>query len=235
MNLLIVEDEASIMDRLVRLSRTILGPRLRKLETAGSIDQARIRIADALFDIVLLDLNLNGKDGFDILKEFSARSFQTIVVSAHTRRAIEAYEHGVVDFVPKPFDEARLARAFGRAAGAARQDSHFAKFLAVRSAGRIELIGLEEIEYIQADGPCSLIAKTDGSQRAHDKMLKNIALLLPAHFDRVHKSYLANLRAITGLRAGPDHRNVLTFPSGREIPLSRRKAKELRSTLDQPK
>lgn len=232
MNLLIIEDEASIMDRLVRLSRSSLGNRIYHLETAANMAEARASMeSDVRFDVLLLDLNIDGQDGFDLIKELATHSFQTIVVSANTQRAIEAYDLGVVDFVGKPFDQERLQLAFERAIGVNASTNHFAKFLAVRSGGRIELIGLDEIEYIEADGPCSVIQKSDGSKRTHNKMLKSIQKLLPNQFERVHKSYLVNMAAINGMRAGPDHLNLLTFPSGRSAPTSRSKTKELRSRL----
>ena len=179
----------------------------------------------------MLDLNLNGRDGFDLLRSLSSRSFHTIVISAYTSRAIEAYEYGVIDFVPKPFDEERLAQSFQRILGKDTKRNHFAKFLAVRSHGRIELVSLDNIEHIRADGPCSQIIKTDGTQHAHDKMLKDLELLLPPSFERVHKSYVANMNAVSSLITGPDHKNFLQFSSQRRIPLSRGKMKELKAKL----
>lgn len=231
MRLLIIEDEASIMDRLVRLSRNILGSRIQSLDTATSLSAARASIESVEFDLLLLDLNLNGKDGFDLLRDLASRPFHTIVVSAYTQRAIEAYDLGVIDFVPKPFDEERLARAFDRILSSNTHKDHFAKFLAVRRAGKIELVALDEIESIAADGPCSIITKTDGSTHRHDKLLKDIEQLLPPHFDRVHKSYLANMNAVAALENAGNHRHSLRFHSTRQIPLSRPKAKELRNHL----
>ncbi|MBD5778138.1 response regulator transcription factor [Pelagicoccus sp. NFK12] len=231
MNILIVEDEASIMDRLKRLTRNILGERLQNLATAQSLAEAEATLNNSACDVLMLDLNLNGRDGFELLRKLASRSFHTIVISAYTSRAIEAYEHGVIDFVPKPFDEERLAQSFRRILGHDTQRTHFAKFLAVRCHGRIELVCLDEIEHIQADGPCSHIIKTDGSRRAHDKMLKDLELLLPPSFERVHKSYIANMAAVSGLAMGPDHKNFLQFSSRRSIPLSRSKTKELKAKL----
>lgn len=233
MNILIVEDEASIRDRLLRLTRSILGNRIQTLASADSLFDAETLLASKRFDVLLLDLNLNGEDGFGLLKSLATRSFHTIVVSAYSQRAIEAFELGVIDFVAKPFDQERLAKSFDRILGSDTTRSHFAKFLAVRSHTRVELIALEDIEYIQADGPCSLIVKTDGTQRPHDKMLKDLSPILPPSFERVHKSYIANLQAISGFKTGPDHKNLLTFPSSRQIPLSRAKAKDLKAAIQQ--
>lgn len=229
--LLIVEDEASILDRLTRLTRAILGDRLQKLTTATTIDEAEAALAREPVDVLLLDLNLNGKDGFDLLKSLVARPFHTIVVSAYPQRAIEAYDLGVIDFVTKPFDEERLARSFERVWGSAALRDHFAKFLAVKQAGRIELVPIEEIECIRADGPCSVLVTTSGQERRHDKMLKDLGQILPPSFERAHKSYLVNLSAISGLENGENRACYARFRSGRQAPLSRSKAIELKARL----
>lgn len=231
MKLLIVEDEASIMDRLTRLSRAVLGSRIQSIDTATRLLEAQRRIEQNHYDVLLLDLNLSGKDGFELLKDLSSRSFHTIVVSAYTERAIEAYELGVLDFVKKPFDEKRLSQAFHRILSTDTVQSHFAKFLAVRNVGRIELIALEEIDFVQADGPCSKIYKSDGTSKCHDKMLKDLQLILPQHFERVHKSYLANLKHIAELKSYPSHKHSLRFASGQEIPIGRAHVKLLRLRL----
>lgn len=219
------------MDRLTRLTRSILGERLQLIETAGSLYEARTMLTRSAFEVLMLDLNLNGKDGFDLLKNLASCSFHIIVVSAYPQRAIEAYDLGVIDFVSKPFDEMRLSQSFERVLAAPSQRSHFAKFLAVRSCGRIELVPLEEIEYIKADGPCSLIVKRDGTEKTHDKMLKNLCQLLPPWFERTHKSFAVNLHAMTGLESTANHKHFLTFLSGRKVPVSRAKAKDLRARV----
>ena len=58
--------------------------------------------------MLLLDLNLGDSDGMTLLESKVAGSFHTIIVSATTDQALRAFEHGVLDFVPKPFAEERL-------------------------------------------------------------------------------------------------------------------------------
>ncbi|MBK7227614.1 MAG: hypothetical protein IPH97_01775 [Ignavibacteriales bacterium] len=59
-------------------------------------------------------MNLNAKDGFELLKQVVSQSFHTIVISANINRAIEAFEYGVLDFIPKPYNIERLKAAFQR-------------------------------------------------------------------------------------------------------------------------
>lgn len=232
MRVLIVEDEASIMDRLVRLTRKVLGEELKLLKQETTLAAAQARLQSEPLDVLMLDLNLNGEDGFQILRNLVSHSFHTIVVSAYPQRAIEAYDLGVIDFVTKPFSEERLSQSFNRVLGLQANRGHFAKFLAIRQQGKIELIPLNDIEYIQADGPCSRVATTTGKTLTHDKMLKNLSAILPDSFERVHKSYLVNMRKVIRLERGNDHKNFVAFASDSRIPVSRSKIKRIAAAIE---
>src|ERR1700755_1566460 len=117
MRVLIVEDEAPAARRLERMTADHFGPKLKAVASADTIPRARAALGTARFDLILLDLDLNGADGFEILKD-AADGVRVIVVSARIDRAIDAFDNAVVDFVPKPVAPDRLARAFERAAEA---------------------------------------------------------------------------------------------------------------------
>jgi chemotaxis response regulator CheB len=84
MNVLIVEDEEVVSRRLARLTRAILGPRLQSLEIAATVSEALGRLRERALDLVFLDLDLHGDDGFRVLREAVAGAFQTIIVSGRT-------------------------------------------------------------------------------------------------------------------------------------------------------
>src|SRR5688572_16580366 len=115
MRILIAEDESVIARRLERMVKEILGERAGSVAVKESLADAGEYLFEKPIDLLLLDLNLNGEDGYDLLKLAAAGSFQTIVVSANSDRALEAFQYGVLDFVPKPFDLERLKRALDRA------------------------------------------------------------------------------------------------------------------------
>jgi two-component system response regulator LytT len=134
MRIVIIEDETIVARRIERLVRRILGPKIERIDTATNLPGAVELLGRAQNAVVLLDLNLSGSDGFDILRRAVAEPFQTIVVSANTDRAIEAFELGVVDFVPKPFTEERLSMALERVAQHKGLDGRAPSFLAVTLA-----------------------------------------------------------------------------------------------------
>ncbi len=109
MRVLIVEDEATIAQRVSRLLRDILGEQLESLEVIESFDLAMESLAMNPVDLLTLDLNLDGDDGFALLETAAAETFHTIVISAHTERALEAFEHGVLDFL---FRDASFVKVF---------------------------------------------------------------------------------------------------------------------------
>ncbi|MGH6952049.1 MAG: response regulator, partial [Vitreimonas sp.] len=69
MRILLIDDEAVAARRLERLTRAILGAELRELAVVHDLAEARGRLHGGGFDLILLDLNLAGDDGFDLLAE----------------------------------------------------------------------------------------------------------------------------------------------------------------------
>ena len=72
------------------------------------MESAFAYLKDHQIDLLLLDLNLDGGNGFDILKYTVSQSFHTIIISAYTDQAITAFQYGVLDFIPKPFRDEEL-------------------------------------------------------------------------------------------------------------------------------
>src|SRR6202008_1304335 len=106
MNVRIVEDEAPAARRLERMVRDRIGARIGDLAIASTIEAARTALASSRVDLLLLDLNLNGGDGFPVRD--AAYGPPTIIVWANWSRAIDAFDHAVIDFVAKPVSAERL-------------------------------------------------------------------------------------------------------------------------------
>ena len=102
MNALILEDERSSAIRLAKLIVNHENGKNLQLYFSESISETEKIFTEKTIDLLFLDLQLNSEDGFDLLKRIVSESFYTVIVSAFTDRAIEAYNYGVLDFVPKP-------------------------------------------------------------------------------------------------------------------------------------
>jgi DNA-binding LytR/AlgR family response regulator len=227
MKVLIVEDETPAARRLERLTSAHLGGRLREIQCVSSVAEAREALAATRFDLVLLDLDLNGADGFDIIRG-KPDAPRVVVVSARIDRAIDAFDNAVIDFVAKPVSEIRLARALDRTLADA--PSSGGQSLVVRSAGRIRLAPLDQVASLSGADDYVEVTLVDGRKLLHDVRLDDLEKRLPASFLRVHRSHIVNLDHVRGLRR-MSGRHVVELANGEEIPVSRARSREVTAKL----
>lgn len=223
----VAEDEAVIARRLARQITDTLGPNAA-VTIAGSVAEAVAAVSERPPDILVLDLNLEGRDGFELLRNPVLGRCPTIVVSAHTDRALEAYELGIRDFVPKPFGRDRLAVALHRAVDAGpRRLERFA----ARDANQTRYIAMDEIVLVRAGGARSEIVLTGNRVVRDDRMLDRIQSLLPPYFERVHRSFLVDIRKVERLVAQEGSRYAVTLRDGTTLPVGRTRVASLRARL----
>lgn len=228
MRILIIEDETVAARRLERLSAGILGEDLLAVQHAFDLDEARASLAESAWDLILLDLNLAGDDGFDLFQTDIGLA-RVIVVSAFPDRAIEAFGHAVLDFVPKPVDPDRLSRALERARSSRNEPVQ--KRLIVRNPGRADFVDPAQIIRIAgADDYCE-IALANGRTLLHDETLSELERKLPAGFMRVHRSYLANLDFAQAVEQDGSG-FVLVQTEHVKTPVSRRRSKDVRTAME---
>jgi two-component system response regulator LytT len=232
MNILIVEDERVAARRLERIIREILGDKLDIIHCIETLRNSEIFLKQHPVDVLFLDLNLNGQDGFELLKSAVSESFQTIVVSANTDRAIEAYEYGVLDFVPKPFDKSRLIKAFERLERVDVHLDHTAKVLVVRNQSRLQIIPVEQVKYLQGAGDYAEVHLHSGMKLLHNKSLEALMKILPNTYVRIHKSYITDLNYIVNLRIYGGGKYECELKDGTVLPVSRTRYKELIEYLE---
>lgn len=230
MHVLIVEDEPMVARRLRRLTQSILETDVQ-IDVADRLGEARETLFNGTIDVLLLDLNLRGEDGFELLKTSVSGRFHTIVVSAYTDRAIEAFELGVLDFVGKPFGRERLAEAFRRVRVPSERDDPPAKYLAVRKGGDTVLVDVYNVSYLQAAGSYTEIVLRNGTTELHDKPLTRLVTLLPDDFVRIHRSYAARLSTINRLRTHEGSRYDILLDDGTTLPVGRTRVDDIRNRL----
>lgn len=220
MRILIVEDEAPAARRLQRLVAEESGIGPDAIRLADSLDAARAAMAAGGVDILLLDLDLSGRDGFDVLRGVRAERPAAIIVSANIDRALEAFDHDVVDFVAKPVSAKRLARALSRAREARSGEMR----LLVRTQGGTDIVNARDILRISGADDYAEIAVADGRVVLHGENLEALEKRLPPTFVRTHRSHIVNMTHVTRLRALGAGKNVAVTRDGAETPVSRRRA-----------
>ncbi|WP_316847211.1 LytTR family DNA-binding domain-containing protein [Pedobacter psychrodurus] len=231
MKILIIEDEARIAKRIERMTNDFFEGNAT-ISICDSLKKGIDFLEKETIDILLLDLNLNGRDGFEVLSTMTSRSFQTIVVSANTEHALRAFELGVLDFVPKPFDFERLSLALGRSISTKKEISHTIRYLSLRKSGSIKLLELTDISHIQGAGIYSEVHLFNGTKALHDKGLDALEKILPSGFERIHKSYIVQTAHADQILVSSGSRYSLQLKNGEVLPIGRSRYKDFKQQFE---
>jgi two-component system response regulator LytT len=198
MQILIVEDESLVSKRIKRLTENILNDPQLRIICCSSVTGAKQFLAESTVDLLFLDLNLHGEDGFKLFNSMT-KHIPTIIISAYKESAIEAFDHGVIDFVQKPIVQDRLEKALYRYFQVCALSTP--RFLPCKIAGKIKNIDIDSINYIRAAGPYSEIILDDTSRVLMTKSLEKLEMALPPNlFKRIHKSHIVKVEAVKNLR-----------------------------------
>jgi len=228
-NAVIVEDEFMVAKRLTRFVKQAFADQPLKLVVLDTLDDADDYLASHNIDVLFLDLNLQGKDGFTLLKDKLCESFHTIVVSANSDRAIEAFDLGVLDFVAKPFTQERIQKSINRLLD--KTHVGMSKYLTYKQLGQTQLLPIEEISYLKADGHYTNIITTSEQEILHDKNLDKLLATLPQHFIRIHRSYAVPLNQMKSIEAQAGSKYWLNLHSGESLPIGRTRVAQLREKM----
>jgi len=236
LRVLIVDDE-----RLARRSvRSALDEIVGVAVTgeAAGVDAAAEQIRVEAPDVVLLDVQMRGETGFDLLDRIDA-AVQVIFVTAYEEHAVRAFEVNALDYLLKPIDPDRLAEALRRARqaetalpededadpkGLAYDDLFF-----YEEGRRPRFVRVRKIVFVAAAGNYTELHFTDGTTALTSTTLSTWADRLPdAHFARIHRSTIVNVERVTTVER-TDDRAYNVHVEGREAPLSmsRRRARTL--------
>jgi two-component system, LytTR family, response regulator LytT len=232
MKILIVEDEPLIAEELKELTLQYFKNEIQCIDIVYTISKASEYIKNNKIDLLLLDLNLNGKNGFEILKDVITENFHTIVISAHSERAIEAFEYGVLDFVPKPINMARLSSALNRFSGKTAPNEHKLKYIVIKKNQSHSLIDLKEVLYFESKRYIVEVHLKNEKKYIIDKSLNRIEQLLPPNFLRIHRSFIVDINELNYYKhIGSGVYNVC-LKNNISLPLSPIKYKELKNLFE---
>ncbi len=230
MRILIVEDERPTAEDIKLLVEKILHNEITSIHIETTLESAMFYLKEKPVDVLLLDLNLNAKDGFQLLKQVVSQSFHTIIISANINRAIEAFEYGVLDFIPKPYNIERLKASFKRLKSSHALDGHSIKYLSVKTGFEIRIIPIENIRYFKSANIYVELHLNDGHKVIHDKSIKQLIPLLPANYCRIHKSYLVDVGKIESIQTLGGGKYRVILKSGECLPVSRKKINLLKNS-----
>lgn len=234
---LIADDEPLLRDQL-RARLEALWPELDRIDEASNGLEAMAAFgADADRphpDVCFLDVHMPGLSGLEVARRLRQRARldeaqppQLVFVTAFDAHAVEAFEHGAIDYLLKPFEPVRLAETIGRVKerlASPRADdrvlddqSTVLKLLAERLApaarpalqwikasigNTVRLIAVDDVLYFNADDKYTRVVTADGEALIRKPIKELVCELDGARFWQIHRATIVNTRAIAGVIRG---------------------------------
>ena len=231
---LVVDDEPLARSNLTVLLQ--LDPEIEIVSECGSGMEALVEIRNSKPDLVFLDVQMPECDGFDVLEMLGGdRPPAVVFVTAYDQYALRAFESGALDYLLKPFDNARFDRALGRAKeriANGRNPPRTIEWLSVKSAGQVSFLKISEIDWIEAADYYSCLHVGGKTHLLRRSMSELDQELDQDAFCRIHRSTIVKLDRVRGLKLNENGEYDVLLDNGTRLRLSRRYRKQLQSRLN---
>jgi len=218
-------------------------------EAAGGAEAAELIKRDKP-DLVFLDVQMPGCDGFETLSKVGAEAAPAVVfITAYDEHALRAFEVNAVDYLLKPYDDARFSAALQRAKLAVRQReaeavnrrlTQLLEYLhqdptrsaptkeelpsdriLLKSSGEIFFLKADEIDWIEAEGDYMKFHVAGRTHLMRETMARLEARLDPKRFIRIHRSTIVNIDRLRKLSPSFAGEYAVVLHDGTKLKLSR--------------
>ncbi|MEO8067498.1 MAG: LytTR family DNA-binding domain-containing protein [Flavobacteriales bacterium] len=237
-----VDDETSAREFL-RSRLQDVAPEIQVLGEAVNIDEGARLITEKRPQLVFLDVEMPGGDGFELLKCLGRWDFEVIFTTSHQHYAIQAIRFSALDYLLKPVQADELRAAIDRFAERKEGTSplvkeHFLHNISIRKEEALKLtlthgdrthaVPPEDIAWCEADRNYTALHLLDERRFVSARTLKDYdEMLTPFGFIRVHKSALVNRRHVEGI----DKEGHVRMRNGARVEISRRRMEEVALAL----
>jgi two-component system, LytTR family, response regulator len=230
---LIVDDEALARSGVAVLLRG--DPEIEIVGECNSGAEAIQQIRALKPALLFLDVQMPECDGFDVLELLGKDVPPAVIfVTAYDQYALRAFDAGALDYILKPFDNARFHQAVERAKQRIAQGQgqpRKMERLAIKSAGLVAFVNIAEIDFVEAAdyyaalhvGPKTHLLRRSMSELEQD--------LDPNVFCRIHRSTIVNLNKVRGLKLNEEGEYTVLMAGGVTLRLSRSYRKQLQARL----
>ncbi len=246
MNAVVIDDEINNVTNLVILLSQHC-PAVKVIGTAFNADEGIDILTRHEVDIVFLDIQMPGKNGFEMLSALPSYNFHVVFVTAYDSYAIKAIKYSALDYLLKPIDIDELKTAVKKAGEKSKAvlsegqlknlTGHIqgiqpaVETIALPMAGEIRFIHQTDIVYCQSKNNYTLFFLANGEKITVSKGLYEFVSILPETiFFRCHQSYLVNLKYVKSLHKDGSS-GYLETNNKITIPVSRSKREEIRLRL----
>ena len=229
----VVDDEPLARSNLTVLLR--LDPDIEIVGECGSGMQAMAEIREKKPELVFLDVQMPECDGFDVVEQLGKNLPPAVVfVTAYDQYALKAFEAGALDYLLKPFDNARFDRVLSRA----KERIALSKVIppnvdrfVIKGAGQVTFVRISDIDWIEAADYYACLHVRTNTHLLRRRMSDLEQDLDQAVFCRIHRSSIVNLNRIRCLEINADGEYEVALDTGARLRLSRRYRKQLQSRL----
>ena len=233
MNAIIIDDE-----RLARVElRRLLGasPEVVIVGEAADADEAERLIERLQPDLVFLDIQMPGRDGFELLESLESAP-AVIFTTAYDEHALRAFDHNTLDYLLKPIERTRLQIAIGKASERAQASKAHAgepplgidDRIFVRDGERCWFVLLGEVRLFESKGNYTRLYFDNHKPLILRSLNRLEERLDPKTFFRVNRRQIVNLRLIDGIEPGDDDKLIVRIDGAPRIEMSRRQAQRFK-------
>ena len=193
-------------------------------------------------DLLFLDIQMPGLNGFDVLEVLGKDAPPVIFVTAYDAYAVKAFEARALDYLLKPVRPERLRQALDRVRKRPARETEQALDLyrktqpppnriLIRSGSGVKIIPVDEILYFEAQDDFVEIHTEQGSHLKYERLGRLEQLLDKQMFIRVHRSFLLNLDYLVKMEPYSKESRLAYLKNGDVVPVSKSGYKKLRDLL----
>jgi two-component system LytT family response regulator len=239
LRVLVCDDELMARKRVMRLLGELPGIEAAIECESGEEVLAKLKTEDV--DVAILDINMPaGMSGLETVMQMPEDRPYVIFLTAHPEHAVQAFDVGAVDYLLKPVDDARLAKALARARqsldhGAATAEpgapATRASKLAIATHDGAALVSPGDVTHATFDGALVTVHTAARSILTDDTLQDLEAKLPKGPFERVHRRAIVNLEHVDRLESVDSGGYVACLSTGKRVDVSRQSARRLRRRL----
>lgn len=239
----IIDDEISNAENLsVMLAKHC--PEINVAGIAQSVEDGIKLVNEINPSVLFLDIQMPGRNGFDLLKTLPAQNFEVIFVTAYDKYAIQAIKFSAIDYLLKPVNSGELIIAVEKAIANIKREKQNLKLenlirllenksdlrIAISSGKETVFILTKEIIYCRSDNNYTLLFLRNKEKHVSSKPIFEFEEILTSQgFIRCHQSYLVNKSYIKKwIKTDGDR---LLMEDGSEIPVARNRKEKIKSEM----
>ncbi len=200
-------------------------------------------------DLIFLDVQMPGMDGFGVLEEIDHVPY-VIFTTAYDKYALQAFESNAVDYLLKPLDEERFNQAISRANQRIKSEKSatnieellksvqgddsrekYSSHLFVQKSEKLLNLDVRDIMHLEASGDYTVLSTKNDQFLSSSGIGKLEEKLNPDVFIRIHRSTIINLNYLKEIEKHFNGGLIVKMENGKSFPVSRTYAKQIRKKV----